>query len=177
MEHALAVLDCTDTKRAVLERLEQCIGEGESKGDEEMDVDCQPEAWSCLAREVYPPLINHPCLLDPEFELNKRPIDDVMDPPTGLDAFMDAEQGEKLESMDAHNAKRHERMLWRLVGEEDEIDNDGATVEEDMSDYTHEPTLARRKLSAPNWGVLRRAGGAIKSEPFVHTSDEESNSE
>lgn len=168
MEHALAVLDCTDTKRAVLERLGQCIGEGDSKRDEDMDVDYLPEAWSCLAREVYPPLINHPCLLDPQFELNKRPIDDVMDPPTCSDAFMDAEQGERLESMDAHNAQRHERMLWRLVGKEDEIENDGASDEEEMSDYTQEPTLVRR---------LRRAGGAIKSEPFVHTSDEESSSE
>ncbi len=137
-----------------------------------MDVDYLPEAWSCLAREVYPPLINHPCLLDPQFGLNQRPLDDPIDLPTCSDAFMDAEQGERLDSMDAHNAKRHERMLWRLVGKEDEIESDGAYDEEDMSDYTQEPTLARRKQ-----GALRRAGGVIKSEPFVHTSDEESSSE
>jgi len=117
-----------------------------------MDVDYLPEAWSCLAREVYPPLINHPCLLDPQFGLNQRPLDDPIDLPTCSDAFMDAEQGERLDSMDAHNAKRHERMLWRLVGKEDEIESDGAYDEEDMSDYTQEPTLARRKQ-----GALRRA--------------------
>lgn len=176
MEHALAVLDCTDTKRTVLERLEQWIGEGESKGDEDMEDDFLPEPWSYLAREVYPPLINHPCLLDRQFELNKWPIDDDMDPPTCSDAFIDADQGERLERMDAHNAKRHERMLWRLVGKEDEIESDGASDEEGMSDYMQEPTLAPRKRGVPNW-VLRRAGGAIKSEPFVHTSDEESDSE
>jgi hypothetical protein len=177
VEHALAVLDCTDTKRAVLERLERHIGEGESKGDEDMEDDHLPEPWGCLAREVYPPLINHPCLLDPNFELNKKPIDDVVDPPTRLDALVDAEQGEMLESMDAHNAKRHERMLWRLVGKEDEIESDGGSNgEEDTSDYTHEPKLALRQRGARNW-VLRRAGGAIKSEPFVNTSDEESDNE
>lgn len=177
MEHALAVLDCADTKQAVLERLEQWIGEGENKGDEDMEDDYPPEPWSHLAREVYPPFINHPCLLDRQFELNKRPIDDDMDPPTCSDAFIDADQGERLERMDAHNAERHERMLWRLVGKEDEIGGDGQpSDEEGMSDYMQEPTPALRKRGAPNW-VLRRAGGAIKSEPFVHTSDEESDSE
>ena len=88
MEHALAVLDYTDTKWAVLERLERRIRESESNRDEDMEDDHLPDPWSSLAREVYPRLINHPCLLDPEFELNKRPIDDVMDSPTGLDAFI-----------------------------------------------------------------------------------------
>ena len=196
MEHALAVLDCTGTKRAVLERLERRIGEGERKGDEDTEEDYLPSPWSCLARSVYPPLINHPCLLDPnfDFELNKRPIgdddDDIVDPPTRLDAFIDAEQGEILESMDAHNAKRHERMLWRLVGKGDEIEeSDGALdeeeeeEEEDMNDYTPElPRMAPalRKWGAPksNWVLrLRRAGGTMKSKPFVNTSDEESDSE
>jgi len=177
VEHALAVLGCTDTKRVILERLERHIGEGECKGDEDVEEDHLPEAWSCLAREVYPPLINHPCLLDPDFELNKRPIDEVVDPPTRLEALMDAEQGEILESMDAHNAKRHERMLWRLVGKEDEIESDGASGEdEDTSDYMQGSTIAFRKRGARNW-ALRRAGGTIKSEPFVNTTDEESECE
>jgi len=177
VEQALAILGYTYSKRAVLERLEQCIGEGESKGDEDMEDDHLPEPWSCLAREVYCPLINHHCLLDPQFELNKSPIDDVMDPPTRLDAFNDAEKGEKLEIMDAHNAKRHGRMLWRLVGKEDEIENDGASNEEDMSDYeTQEPTLALRNRGPRNW-MFQRAGGSFKSAPFVNTSGEESDSE
>ena len=177
MEHALAVLDCTDTKQAVLERLEQWIGEGQSKEDEDMEDDYLPEPWSSLAHEVYPPLVNHPCLVDREFELNKRTIDDdAMDPPTC--SVMDADQSEKLERMDAHNAKRHERMLWRLVGKEDEIESDSASDEEGMSDYMQGPTLAprKRKRGVPNW-ARRRTGGAIKSELFVHTSDEESDSE
>jgi hypothetical protein len=146
-----------------------------------MEDDHPPEPWSCLAREVYPPLINHPCLLDPEFELNKRPTDDVMDPPARFDALKDAEEGEKLERMDTYNAKRHERMLWRAVGKEDEIESDGTPNEEqDVYDYEmQERTLALRRRGRPGW-MLRRAGGTIKSEPFVNTSsdeEEESDSE
>ena len=189
MEHALAILDCKHSKRGLLERLERCIDESESKEGEDMEGEDMegedresedmegedresedmegedregedmegenmegedmegedmegedmegedmegedtedndlPEPWSCVAREVYPPLINHPCLLDAEFELDKKPIDDVMEPATRLEALIDAEEGEKLESMDVYNAKRHERMLWRLVGKEGEIKSD-----------------------------------------------------
>jgi len=179
VEHTLAVLGYKHSKRALLEQLERRIGGSESKGDEDME-DNRPEAWSCLVSEVYPPLINHPCLLDPEFELNKLPNDDIMEPPTRLDALLDTEQGEMLENTDAYRAKRHERMLWRLVGKEDEIESDGSSNEQenDMSD--HEMTERRltlpQKRGLPNW-MFQRTGGAIKSGPFVHTSDEESDSE
>ena len=175
MEHALAVLDCKDSKRGILERLERRIGESESKEDEDTEGgdteggdtegDDLPEPWSYLAREVYPPLIRHPCLLDPEFELNKEPIDAVMEPPTRLDALIDAEEGEKLESMDIYNAKRHERMLWRLVGKEDESESESESGTEE------EDTTEPRRGGRLNW-MFRRAGGAIKSEPFVNTSDD-----
>jgi hypothetical protein len=156
--------DLKDSKRALLERIEQRIIGGESKEDGDMEDGDPPKPWSCLAREVYPPLINHPCLLDPAFELNKQPIDDVMDPPTRFDAFLDAEQGEKLESMDLHNSKRHERMLWRLVGEENDIESDGVSQGEEEG---------LQKRGALKW-MFRPAGGAIKSQPYVNTSDEES---
>ena len=71
-----------------------------------------PDPWDCLARSVYPALINHACLLDAEFERNKTPIDDVMELPTRLDALLDAEESDKVERMDGYNAKRHERMVW-----------------------------------------------------------------
>jgi hypothetical protein len=183
VEHAVAVLDCKDSNRGLLERLERRIGESESKEDEDMEDDNLSEPWSRLAHEVYPPLINHPCLLGPEFGLNKQPVDDIVDPPTRLEASLDAEESEKLESMDTYNAQRHERMLWRLVGKEDEIesDNDGVLEEEEgennTSDYEMQRLrMAPRNRGAPNW-MFRPAGGAIKSQPFVNTSDEEGESE
>lgn len=177
VKHALAVLDCTDSKRAVLERLEQQIGESESKEVEDLEDGHLPEPWSCLAREVYPPLINHPCLLDPELELNEQPTNDVVDPPTRFDAFLDIKEGNKVERMDVYNAQRHERMLWNLVGKEYEIEIDGVSNEEEDEDMSfEEPREALRNRQVPKW-MFRRAGGAIKSKPFVNTSDEESDAE
>ena len=49
-------------------------------------------------------------------------------------------------------AKRHERRFWRLVGKEDEIESDGASDEEGMSDCKQKPALAFRKRVAPKIG-------------------------
>ena len=140
-----------------------------------MDVDVEsgdaedtvlPEPWGCPARSVYPPLINHACLLDTEFELNKTPIGDVMEPPARLDVLLDAAEGEKLERLDGFNAKRHERMLWGLVGKGGEIRSDEEEEEEEMSEY------GGRRLNR----MYRRASGAIKSKsgPLVDTSSSDS---
>ena len=177
MEHPLAILDCKDTKRGLSERLEGRLCERESSedGDERIederidaDVDVEsgdtedkdlPEPWGCLARSVYPPLINHACLLDAEFELNKKPLNDAMEPQTRLAALLDAAEGEKLERMDGYNAKQHERRLWGLVGKGNEI---GSEEEEETSQY------GSRRLNR----MYQRAGGAIKSKsgPLVDTS-------
>ena len=88
--------------------------EDEGMEGEGVDVDVEsgetedkdlPEPWGCLARSVYPPLINYACLLDAEFQLNKKPLDDVMEPPKRLDALLDAAEGEKLERMEGYNAR------------------------------------------------------------------------
>ena len=158
--------------------------EGDSSKDEDVDVDMEdedvdmdvesgetedkdlPEPWGCLARSVYPPLINHACLLDAEFELNKKPLGDVMEPPTRLDALLDAAEGEKLERMDRCNAKRHKRMLWGLVGKGDEIgsEEEEEEEEEETSEY------GDRHLNR----MYRRAGGAnkCKSGPLVDASSD-----
>ena len=150
--------------------------EDEDMEDEPVDVDVEsgetedkdlPEPWCCLARSVYPPLINHACLLDAEFELNKKPLDDVMEPPTRLDALFDVAEGEKLERIDRYNAKRHERMLWGLVGKGDEIANDDEEEEEEETSESGDRHLKR---------MYRRAGGANKSKsgPLVDTSSSDS---
>ena len=189
MEHALAVLDCIETKRGLLERLEGRICERESSKDEDEDEDMEGggadvdvdvdidvesgdmedkdllEPWGCLARSVYPPLINHTCLLDAESELNKKRLDDVMEPPTRLDALLDTAEGEKLERMDGYNAKRHERMLWGLVGKGDEIRSDEEEEEEEETSEYGDRHLTR---------MYRRAGGPNKSKsgPLVDTSSD-----
>ena len=79
-----------------------------------------------------------------------------MGSPARLDALLDAAEGEKLERM--YNAKRHERMLWGLVGKGNEI---GSDEEEDEEEETSE---YGRRLNR----MYRRAGRA-KSGPLAGT--------
>ena len=86
-----------------------------------------------------------------------------MEPPTRLDALLDAVEDERLERMDGYNAKRHERMFWGLVGKGDEIGiEDEDEEEEETSEY------GSHRLNLMYWQACRAVKS--KSGPLVDSS-------
>lgn len=145
-----------------------------------------PEALGVITihNSVYPPLIAHEGLLEtPEILME----DDIIfrEDQEGEKAARMAELAEDLrqEVMDEKVDERHEKALWKSMGLGDTgVQRKGETAtafaeeeERDQEESTGESS-DEEPMSRTQWHNplrLRPIGGAVKSQPFIFSDDEE----
>ncbi|KAG8852015.1 hypothetical protein FRB91_007110 [Serendipita sp. 411] len=125
---------------------------------------------------VYPPIVYHETLLEPLDTLVEGDV--IM--PVDEEAEKQIQMAElaanyALESIDALNDKRHERMLWKRMGISPDKWAAKADGGIDLLDYQDEDGTVEVHGDASNSKSLRLrpADENTKSQPFIFDSDEE----
>ena len=157
------------------EREAELVGPLRSAADPE-------ELGASIHNSVYPPLIAHEGLLETPDVLME---DDVIlrEDQEGEKAARMAELAEDMrqETMDERMDERHEKALWKSMGLGDTGIRKGeaATASADEEERDEEESTGESSDEGPSrmqWHDplrLRPIGGAVKSQPFIFSDEEE----